>query len=169
MAFCANCDEKLPYGIFTLADLLKLNSTDSARAKIRLISNNGESWNALEEFNNNFLEFKKSVLHRNGSNITFKKGQLAIGLLQLGNNSDKWLFITAFELLDDVPENDDKIEKFSREVKKFEHFSGRLILKYKRGPREIFGNYNKLSVKMEVNQYLPSFYDADEFNGYDNV
>lgn len=151
-----------------LNDLLGLSQEELSRTKIRLNTYNGEK-NPIDEFKRN----PQGLLYWNyWNNKTYKKGQISIGLVNMGNH--RWLLFTVGlikKVLDKPLDSQDGVSGIQVEyetLKKYEHLYGRVIVYYHNKTQQLFRNGDLIN-DLEVKEVLPSIFTGFEFPGYDNV
>ena len=151
-----------------LNDLLGLSEEELSRTKIRLNTYNGEK-NPIDEFKRN----PQGLLYWNyWNNKTYKKGQISIGLVNMGNH--RWLLFTVGlikKVLDKPLDSQDGVSGIQVEyetLKKYEHLYGRVIVYYHNKTQQLFRNGDLIN-DLEVKEVLPSIFTGFEFPGYDNV
>ena len=156
-----------------LNDLLQLNQEELKRTKIRLNTYNGDK-NPIDEFKKN----PQYLLDWNyWNNKTYKKGQISIGLVNMGN--DKWLLFTVgliTKILDFPISNDHKKGDVKNGVQveydtfeKYQDLYGRVVVGYHNDSQQMFRNAESLIDQLVVKEILPSIFTGFDFPGYDNV
>ena len=152
----------------TLNQLLCFTPEELSRTKIRLNTYNGYK-NPIEDFKKN----PNLLLSWNyWNNKHYKKGQISIGLVNMGNH--RWLLFTIGEitnLLNAPLESADGINGVQVEYKtieKYNHLYGRVILEYHNKTQQLFRNADFID-ELEVKEILPTPFTGFDFPGYDNV
>lgn len=96
----------------------------------------------------------------------FDVGDIAICLLKL--SSDTWLLTTIKKVTKEFNVSVG-INYEGEEIKEYEQFFGRVIVKYHKAHQTQLRIYNTIKNKLIVAQILPTLYDGEDFPGYDKV
>lgn len=149
-------------------DILQLTQEELSRVKIRLNTYNGDK-NPIDEFKKN----PQLLLDWNyWNNKPYKKGQISIGLVNMGNH--RWLLFTIGEIkkvLEKPIKSYDGINGVQVEYETLDKYSdlyGRVVLYYHNKTQQLFRNADLID-ELEVKEILPSVYTGFDFPGYDNV
>lgn len=156
-----------------LNDVLHLSQEEISNSKIEFNMNEGSGGQAYidkwlkhsESDKANGLCLDCSYWGWYGNKRNFLPRQWVFSFLRMGD--DKWLFISAAEIVD-VPENDRACVEIQ---KKFSPLFGRLVIKCKKGntfSRYVF-NLSKYIEQAVVCEILPCIYSGEQFDGYDKV
>lgn len=151
-----------------LNDILGLTQEELLRTKIRLNTYDGNK-NPIDEFKKN----PQLLLDWNyWNNKIYQKGQISIGLVNMG--SDRWLLFTIgliTKILDNPLKSNDGIHGVQVEYETLEKYTGlygRLVLYYHNKSQQLFRNADLID-ELEVKEILPTVFTGFEFPGYDNV
>ncbi len=151
-----------------LNDILQLTPEELSNVRIRLNTYNGDK-NPIDEFKKN----PQSLLNWNyWNNKSYKQGQIAIGLVNMGNH--KWLLFTIGKIKKvlETPYNSDDgkngIQVEYETLEKYSHLFGRLVISYHNKAQQLFRNADIID-DLEIKEILPSVFTGFDFPGYDNV
>ena len=151
-----------------LNDILNLTQEELARTKIRLNTYNGER-NPIDEFKKN----PQLLLDWNyWNNKPYKKGQISIGLVNMGNH--RWLLFTVGvikKILERPLKSSEGINGIQVEyetLEKYKHLYGRVVLYYHNKTQQLFRNADLIN-DLEVKEILPTVFTGFDFPGYDSV
>lgn len=148
-----------------LNDLLNLSPEEIAYTKVRLNRNNGEK-NPIDEFKKN----PDGLLSWNyWNNKPYKKGQISIGLVDMGNH--KWLLFTVGQITKvvDKEKGYEGVQVEYETLEKYSFLFGRVVIEYHNKSQQLFRDANSVINQLVVSQILPTVYTGFEFPGYDNV
>ena len=151
-------------GKLKLNDLLRLTDEELSRTKVRLNMYNG--WNnPIDIFKKNPDALLGWNYHNNKS---YKKGQISIGLVDMGN--DNYLLFTVGLILSvlDVPKNSGVGVEF-KTIEKYRDLYGRVIVSYHNTSQNLFRNANTIMDDLIVKEIIPSVFTGFDFPGYQNV
>lgn len=148
-----------------LNNLLRFTEEEMANVKIRFNQFDGEDdpldlyIRDPETVNTRFFLWRTKQSY-------FNVGQIAICLLKLAD--DMWLLTTIKKITQEYNITDG-VNYAGEELKKYEPYYGRVIVKFHKTfqTQRIF--YDKVYQQLEVNQILPNAFDGDDFPGYDKV
>lgn len=136
-----------------------------ASIKIKFNQYNGYV-NPMDSYKENPEEVNNRWLFWRNKKRYFNVGDIAVCFLKLSN--DTWLLTTIkkvtaeFNVLNNV--NYDGIE-----LKEYEQFFGRVIVKYHKSLRTQSLLYKTIADELTVVQILPTLFDGEDFPGYDKV
>ena len=151
--------------IIKLNDLLNLSNEELKTVKVRFNQSNGIE-NPMDLYlKNPEIVNNQWFLWRTKSKL-FKVGEIAICLLKL--SSDTWLLTTIKKITEDL-DVCDSINYKAEELKKYNKFYGRVILKYHKTVQTQVMYLGTVKDELEVLEILPTIFDGDEFAGYDKV
>jgi hypothetical protein len=97
----------------------------------------------------------------------FTKGQVGIGLLNLGN--DRWLLITIKNILEELPNTDSGVHYTAEEIPEYSPYFGRVVIKYHNTIQQLVRHAKEIINDLEVLEILSTQYDGTDFPGYDNI
>lgn len=148
-----------------LEDLLNLLNSNNNKIKIKFNQYNGEA-NPLDLYKANPDEINNDWLFWRTKKRYFNVGDIVVCLLRL--SYDTWLLTTIKKV---TKEYDVKnaINYDGVEIDKFKQYFGRAIIKYHKTHQTQMVHYECIMEKLVINQILPTFYDGEDFPGYDNV
>ncbi len=148
-----------------LNDLLNLDEKEIKKAKVKFNLYNGKE-NPLDLYKKDPESINTSWLlwHKNAR--YFNEGQIAICLLRL--SYDVWLLTTVKKITKKLDVFND-IGYEAQEIREYEKFFGRIVVKYHNTNRTIGRNFNNISSELEVIEILNDKYTGSEFPGYENV
>ena len=155
-----------------LNDILHLTNEQISNSKIGL----NMSWDGVSHFtrwyesdeNNRHTDFTYHS-HQAGRK-NFYKGEWCFGFVRLEEDPDKWLFVSAGEIVD-VPSKEKPGTCKHKELTQFQGLIGRLIIRYHKGntfSRYVFKLENLIE-NIKVSEILPNVYEPIKFNGFENV
>lgn len=98
----------------------------------------------------------------------FRKDDLAICLVQLKQDRDLWL-LTTMKRINSVLNVANGVAYESTELKKYESFYGRVIIKYHKSTQSQDRLLDNIKDSLEISEILPDVFDDDYFPGYDRV
>lgn len=150
-----------------LGNLLRLSEEDRQNTKVKF-----NVWNGYEHpldvfkrdpelVNRDWLLWKPDSGER-----YFAVGNIAINLIPIG--CDEWLMTTIQKITEDI-DISNGIGYESEPVSEYECYFGRVVLKCHKSHRRTVVYYGTVADSLEVLKILPTFYDDDEFPGYENV
>lgn len=155
-----------------LNDILHLSKEEITKSKIELNMFEGKNgnpyidkWLSLSDEEKISGITECSYWPRYGKRKNFYEGQKVFSFVR--KSYDEWLFISAATILD-VPENRRSSVKILEE---YQALFGRLIMRFHKGNamgRYTF-NLSYLKNKEEIIEILPSMYNGEQFEGYDNI
>jgi len=154
-----------------LNDLLKFNDNEIDNTKIRLMTvPSADKQNDPhriymenpEKVSTDWFLWKQSTQGR-----PFFKGQVGIGLLNLGN--DMWLLVTIKNIKEELPNTDSGIHYTAEEIIEFSQYFGRVIIKYHNTVQQMVRNAKEIINNLEVLEILSTQYEGTDFPGYENV
>lgn len=151
-----------------LNDILQFTQEELSLTKIRLNTYNGYK-NPIDDFKKN----PQLLLDWNyWNNKPYKKGQISIGLVNMGNH--EWLLFTIGRIkrvLEKPINSIDGINGVQVEYETLEKYNdlyGRVVLSYHNKTQQLFRNADIIN-ELEVKEILPSVFSDFDFPGYDNV
>ena len=148
-----------------LNDILRIPSKDIKNTRLKLNINNGYA-DPLEEYKKDPNQININWILWHKKKRYFHTGNIAICLLYLAD--DRWL-LTTIKRIEKELDVTDAIGYEADEMKEYEQYFGRLIIKYHNAKRSIGRTYESLLNLLEVIELLPVAYDGDEFPGYENI
>ena len=155
-----------------LNDIFKLNADEINNSKIELnmtAGRGGETF--IERWLNSEPDARQSGLTEcsywgwYGNKRNFYNGQWVFSFIKIG--WDEWLFISAAEIMDVLPNSRATVQILER----FKPYFGRLVIKYQKGntyARYVF-KLNSILNNCKLKEILPCVYSGEDFKGYDNV
>lgn len=155
-----------------LNDILHLNDEQIANSKIGL----NMSWDGISHFtrwyesdeNNRHVDFTYHS-HQAGRK-NFYEGELCFGFVRLEDNPNKWLLVSAGQIVNVPPKEKPGTCKHI-ELPQYQGLIGRLVISYHKGNK--FSRYifklGKILNDIKVSEVLPNIYEPIKFNGFENV
>lgn len=155
-----NCMKKI-----MLEDLLHIPTEEIANVKVRFNQHNGSDDPMELYIREPEIVNTRWLLWRTKQRF-FNVGQIVICLLKL--SSDTWLLTTIKRITKELGVLDG-INYEAEELKEYQQYYGRVIIKYHKTVQAQSMFYATVSNELEVLQLLPTMFDGHEFPGYDNV
>ena len=148
-----------------LNELLNMNQTDLAKAKVKFNQSNGVA-EPMEVYLRNPNEVNIDWLFWRAKKRYFKVGEIAICLFQLSRNT--WLLSTIKEVTEEFGVTYG-VNYEGKEIGKYQAYYGRVIVRYRKTHQTQVVYAKKIINDLEVEQILPSVFDGISFPGYDKV
>jgi hypothetical protein len=154
-----------------LNDILKIDTETLKNVKVRLmiVPSDDPLNNPLEHFKRdpdqiatNWLLWKQK---KQGN--PFQVGQIGIGLLHLG--MDKWLLVTIKEIVKELNNQESGVHYEAKEMAEFSKYFGRIVVKYHNEVQMLIRKADSVMDNLEVLEILSTYYEGDDFPGYENV
>ena len=148
-----------------LNDLLRLNSEDLHRSKIKFNQRSGGTdpkdvyLDDPDEINTTWLFWREKRRY-------FNVKEIAICFFQLSWNT--WLLTTIKNVTHELNKNSD-VNYEGEERTDLKPYFGRVIVKYHKTHQSQCVFFKNIVDKLEVVQILPSIYDGIDFPGYDKI
>ncbi len=152
-------------GDILLNDILQLSPVDIERTRVKLNVYNGKAdpldlYKAdPEAINTDWLLWHKARRY-------FRKGQIALCLLDLGN--DRWLLTTMKKIYRELDVKDE-VGYEATQIPLYAKYYGRLIVHFHNNTRVIGRRLDSIMNDLKVLEILPVAYTGDEFPGYENI
>lgn len=112
-----------------------------------------------DEINNQWLFWRNKMRY-------FDVGDIAVCFLKLSNET--WLLTTIKKVTKELNVLNN-INYEGKELKEYEQFFGRVIVKYHKSHQTQLRHYKSIKDKLIVIQILPTLFDGEDFPGYDKV
>ena len=112
-----------------------------------------------DEINNQWLFWRNKMRY-------FDVGDIAVCFLKLSNET--WLLTTIKKVTKELNVLNN-INYEGKELKEYEQFLGRVIVKYHKSHQTQLRHYKSIKDKLIVIQILPTLLDGEDFPGYDKV
>ena len=112
-----------------------------------------------DEINNQWLFWRNKMRY-------FDVGDIAVCFLKLSNET--WLLTTIKKITRELNVLNN-INYEGEELKEYEQFFGRVIVKYHKSHQTQLRHYKSIKDKLIVIQILPTLFDGEDFPGYDKV
>lgn len=148
-----------------LNDILNFSEEDLKNTKIRFNQSNND-FDPIELFKGNNQKLYDGHFWNYSKNKSFKKDQVAVGFIKLGN--DKWLLFDISIITKDL----NKLNAVGYEYEtlvKYEKYFGRLIIQFKNKSQNLIRKAESVIGECEVYELISDTFENDNFPGYDNV
>ena len=148
-----------------LNDLLHFDAAEVPNVRVKFNISNGYD-DPLDLYKTNPDEVNVTWFLWHDDRRYFNVGQTAICLLKL--RGDQWL-LTTIKKITRLLDVTDGVGYDAVEVKEYEQYFGRLVVKYHNPCRTMGRKYENVMDELEVVQILNEQYTGNEFPGYENV
>lgn len=149
-----------------LEDLLHiLEKETTSPIKIKFNQHNGFS-DPMDLYKANPDEINNQWLFGRNRMRYFDVGDIAVCFLKLSNET--WLLTTIKKVTKELNVLNN-INYEGKELKEYEQFFGRVIVKYHKSHQTQLRHYKSIKDKLIVIQILPTLFDGEDFPGYDKV
>lgn len=148
-----------------LNDLLRFDAAEVPNVRVKFNIYNGYD-DPLDLYKTNPDEVNVTWFLWHDDRRYFNVGQTAICLLKL--RGDQWL-LTTIKKITRLLDVTDGVGYDADEVKEYEQYFGRLVVKYHNPCRTMGRKYENVMDELEVVQILNEQYTGNEFPGYENV
>ena len=148
-----------------LNDILNFTEEELKNTKIRFNQSNNVNYEPIKLFKE-----KDSGLYTghfwNGSNKSFKVGQIVIGFIRL--SEDKWLFFDVSIITKDLDIYNGAGYEYET-LEEYRKYFGRVIVKYKNKSQNMVRKAESVIFECEIYEIIPDTFEDDNFPGYENV